>query len=81
MILGIFLVMSAIVFVLCGADKARAVEGHRRIPERLLLGAALLGGSPGLMAGMALFRHKTRKPGFVIALAAIVLLQLLWLTW
>jgi uncharacterized membrane protein YsdA (DUF1294 family) len=30
---------------------------------------------------MAVFQHKTRSPGFLISLAAISLLQLLWLTW
>jgi uncharacterized membrane protein YsdA (DUF1294 family) len=34
------------------------------VPERVLHGLALLGGSPGAWAGMRLFRHKTVKGSF-----------------
>jgi uncharacterized membrane protein YsdA (DUF1294 family) len=81
MLFGVILLVSVTTFAACGWDKARAVTRGRRVPERVLLGLALLGGSPGLLVGMAVFRHKTRSPGFLISLAAISLLQLLWLTW
>ncbi len=38
---------------------------------------AALGGSAGALAGMYLFRHKTRKPGFVIGVPVILAVQLL----
>ena len=56
-------------------DKRRAVRGGRRIPETVLLGLALVGGSPASALAMGLLRHKTRKPPFLIAFAAVVLLQ------
>ena len=50
-----------------GLDKGRAKSGKWRIPERTLLLLALIGGSLGALAGMILFRHKTRKPKFFVS--------------
>ena len=46
----------------------------------LVLGFALLGGSPGALLAMGLFRHKTAKPTFRRAMGGIVAAQLvaLW---
>lgn len=52
-------------------DKYNAVNNLRRIPERSLMLTALIGGSLGCMAGMFLFRHKTRHPKFSIGLPLI----------
>ena len=57
-------VTSVLAFVLFGWDKLMAKLHRRRVPEAALLGCALLGGSAGAALGMALFRHKTRKPLF-----------------
>ena len=57
-------VASALALVLFGWDKLMAKLHRRRVPEAALLGCALLGGSAGAALGMALFRHKTRKPLF-----------------
>ena len=62
-------------FVLFGADKARAKKGAWRIPERTLILSAVLGGSVGAMAGMQMFRHKTRHRKFTIGLPVIFALQ------
>jgi uncharacterized membrane protein YsdA (DUF1294 family) len=67
--------INLIAFALFGIDKARAERGRWRISEGTLLGWALIGGTPGAYAGRALFRHKTRKPGFSRALHAIAGLQ------
>ena len=62
-------------FVLFGSDKARAKRGAWRIPERTLILSAVLGGSVGAMAGMQVFRHKTRHRKFTIGLPVIFALQ------
>lgn len=54
-------------WVAYGLDKGRAKSGKWRIPERTLLLLALAGGSLGALAGMIMFRHKTRKPKFYIS--------------
>ena len=70
--------------ILFGVDKRRARLGVWRIPERTLFLAAILGGSPGAIAGMFLFHHKTRHRSFRWGLPAILILQVaagLWLWW
>lgn len=55
---------SAIEVALCGYDKLCAKMGWWRVPERVLLLWAAIGGGIGLGAGMLLFRHKTRHRVF-----------------
>lgn len=63
---------------LFGVDKRRAVRDGRRIPEYVLLGVAVIGGSVGAIGGMLSFRHKTRKPRFSVGLPVILAIQLLF---
>jgi uncharacterized membrane protein YsdA (DUF1294 family) len=56
-------------------DKIRARRGGRRVSERTLLGLALVGGSPGLLVGMLVLRHKTRKRGFQVRLGLVFAFQ------
>ena len=60
-------VINFITWIAYGLDKGRAKSGKWRIPERTLLLLALIGGSLGALAGMILFRHKTRKPKFFVS--------------
>ena len=71
-------------FVLYGVDKLKSKrKGSCRIPERVLLWAARLGGGVGCWLGMMLFRHKTKHNRFMILVplwtvlwaAALALLQ------
>ena len=48
----------------------------RRIPEKVLLLTAAFGGSPGAIAGMLLFRHKTQHWQFRYGLPAMLAVQL-----
>ncbi|MBP1757966.1 MAG: hypothetical protein H6Q61_215 [Firmicutes bacterium] len=76
MYIGVYvLLLSLAAFLLMGIDKGRARRGRRRIPERILLGVALLGGSPGGVLGMHMFRHKTRHWYFRYGLPGILMLQ------
>lgn len=73
--------LSLLDLALCIHDKRQARHGRARVPERTLLGLALLGGSPGLLLGMLLARHKTRKAAFLLPLALILVMQALALAW
>jgi len=57
-----------------GVDKLMAMRRGGRIPERWLLSLAFLGPF-GAVAGMFVFRHKTRKPRFLLV-PLFALLQL-----
>ena len=63
-------------FVVCGYDKMIAGSDVVRVPEKIFLSLAALGGSVGLLFGMNLFRHKTCKASFLVKLVAILGLQL-----
>ena len=58
-------------------DKYKARKNLWRIPERVLLGVALLGGSLGCILGMQLARHKTKHLKFSIGLPVIFTLQII----
>jgi uncharacterized membrane protein YsdA (DUF1294 family) len=58
-------------------DKAIAGRDITRVPENVLLFLAFVGGAGGLLLGMKLFRHKTRKSSFQYALVAIFGIQAL----
>ena len=74
------ILMNLIGFGLMGADKQHARRRAWRIPEKILFGAALLGGSVGAWAGMYLFHHKTRHWYFVVGMPLILAVQaaLVW---
>lgn len=58
-------------------DKRKAREHKWRIPEgRLFLFAALFG-SIGVLAGMRVFRHKTKHMKFIIGIPFIIIIQIL----
>ena len=70
--------LNIINFLLFGYDKFQAKKGGWRIPERLLLTLSLLGGGVGGLAGMLVFRHKTRKTFFwIVEALGIVILVLM----
>lgn len=76
MVLAYLAIINLFALGLMGFDKHQARAGGRRIPERVLFLAALLGGSVGAIAGMHLFRHKTKHLRFVLGLPVILLIQL-----
>ncbi len=59
-----------------GWDKLSAKQGWQRVPEKILLLLALLGGSVGAMAAMTFFRHKTRHLKFIYGVPLIFVLQI-----
>ena len=65
---GYLLSMSIIGFLTMGVDKRRAIKSRWRIPERTLLGIALLGGGIGSYLGMKCYRHKTKHRSFRLLL-------------
>lgn len=74
-IIGIYYIcVNVIAFILYGLDKKYAMEVRWRIPEKTLLGIALIGGAAGAWIGMQTFRHKTKHLSFrmLVPLFAVV---------
>ena len=69
------LVWTLIAFALMGIDKWKARHDSRRIPEKTLFLSAILGGSVGSLAGMYLFRHKTKHLSFTVGMPLILAVQ------
>lgn len=69
-------IINACALILMLADKQNARKKLWRIPETTLLMTAALGGSIGSLAGMYLFRHKTRHLKFTLGVPAILITQL-----
>jgi uncharacterized membrane protein YsdA (DUF1294 family) len=61
--------------VAMGLDKSLSRSHSPRIPEIVLYVVALLGGSPGILAGSHIFRHKIRKAVFQLTLLVVFTLQ------
>jgi uncharacterized membrane protein YsdA (DUF1294 family) len=76
LIWNLFLATTLSSFLLFGIDKFQASQGRMRIPEKILYLSALCGGSAGTLAGMSLFRHKTRKTSFQLIIALILVVQI-----
>lgn len=70
------LLINALGLLLMLVDKQKAKHHRWRIPEATLMGCAALGGSVGSLAGMYLFRHKTKHRKFTIGIPVILVLQL-----
>lgn len=75
LLLVYFLSVSFYSAALTCTDKRLAVKGGRRIPEKKLFGAALLGGGAAMYITMRIIRHKTLHKRFMIGLPLIILLQ------
>lgn len=69
------LVISFYSIMITCSDKRLAVKGSRRVPEKKLFGAALLGGALAMYITMRTIRHKTLHKRFMIGLPAIIILQ------
>ena len=70
-------ILNLLGFIIMGIDKGKAKQGAWRIPEKMLLLAAITGGSIGMLLGMKVFRHKTRKSKFSFGVPFIICLQVL----
>ena len=69
------LLINAAGLLLMLIDKHKAKNNLWRIPERVLLLAAFLGGSLGSLLGMYIFRHKTKHLKFTLLVPLFLIVQ------
>ena len=75
-LLTYFLLVNLLGFYAMYTDKLRAKKRAFRIPEATLFALAFIGGSIGCIAGMYVFRHKTKHWHFVYGMPLILILQI-----
>ena len=68
--------INVVTFLLYGIDKYKAQRSKWRIPEAVLLGLAVVGGSIGAWLGMLVWRHKTQHKKFKYGIPLILALQI-----
>lgn len=71
-----FIIINIIGFGIMALDKFKAQKGFWRTPEKILFTITLLGGGFGTIAGMYIFRHKTKKLKFTIGLPTILISEI-----
>ena len=76
-----WIVINILTFVIYGIDKRKAQKHRWRIPEAVLFALAFAGGGLGALAGMYVFRHKTRKWYFVWGIPLILAIQVILLVY
>ena len=69
--------INLVAFLAFGEDKRRAAKPLWRISAATLLSLAVIGVAAGALAGMHVFRHKTRKPKFRFGIPALLVLELM----
>lgn len=74
-IIGWFIFMNLIGYIVTSEDKRRARRRGQRIPERTLFLLAALGGALGVLTAMYTKRHKTRHPSFVIGIPVLLFIN------
>ncbi|MGN0438574.1 MAG: DUF1294 domain-containing protein, partial [Lachnospiraceae bacterium] len=74
-----YIFVNFIAFVLYGADKHKAVKHQWRIPEKVLLGIAFLGGCLGAFLGMKVFHHKTKHMLFQLLVPVAIVLHIIFM--
>ena len=72
-----FIVVNIIAFLAMLVDKKKAQKGSWRIKESTLFTLVLLGGGIGGIAGMYIFRHKTKKLYFTIGFPTILICEII----
>lgn len=75
------LLLNVAAFVVYGLDKWKARHKRWRVPERVLLGMAALGGSVGALLGMWLWHHKTQHRRFALGVPLMLAVQLVLAVW
>jgi len=74
-IVGYWLGVNVVTFIVYGVDKRKAKKHLWRIPEATLIGLAFIGGSVGAFLGMRLFHHKTKHVKFYVGVPVIFVVE------
>ena len=71
------IIINIISFIIMGYDKYSAIKNKWRIKEKTLFSFAFIGGSLGILLGMIIFRHKTKKRHFIYLIPLLLIINIL----
>ena len=80
-LVGLYALLSVLLFFTYGADKSAARRRRWRTPEMTLHLMALLGGWPGGLIAQNFYRHKTKKWSFQFVFWCTVVMNCAVLLW
>lgn len=70
------LVINVFAFIIMGLDKEKAKKNRWRIKENTMFMTAFLGGAAGVLSGMKIFHHKTKKSAFEFGIPILLILNI-----
>lgn len=76
-LLAYLVIINAAGFLFMLIDQRKAQKNLWRISERSLMSIAVFGGSVGVLLGMQIFQHKTKKFRFTIGVPVILAMQII----
>lgn len=74
------IVINVYSFTLYIYDKLQALKNSQnisRVSEKALLFSSFIGGTFGSLLAMFIFRHKIKKPSYIIKFSIVIIIQLL----
>lgn len=71
-LIAYLIIINAIGLWVMLSDKKKAQKRRWRIPEKAIFSVAAIGGSLGVLAGMYLFRHKTKHESFTVGIPVLL---------
>ena len=75
-ILGYYILINIIMYVMMVIDKKRAIKDKWRIPEKNFYILAVLGGGTGGLCAMVFKRHKNRHLDFILTFTMTAILHM-----
>ncbi|MBO5388601.1 MAG: DUF1294 domain-containing protein [Lachnospiraceae bacterium] len=81
LVIALLAVYNLVVFCVYGYDKSCAIKDKWRVPEKVLIALAFLGGSVGAYLGMSVFRHKTKHTKFTVLVPLALLIHIVLVVW
>ena len=76
-IIGYYIIINIVLYVMMVIDKKRAIKDGWRIPEKNMFVAAVLGGGLGGLCAMVFKRHKNRHMDFILVFTMTAILHVL----
>jgi uncharacterized membrane protein YsdA (DUF1294 family) len=70
------IVINIAAFIIMGIDKNKARRNKRRISEKSIFTAAIIGGALGVYLGMRFFHHKTKHLKFTLGIPVVVIINM-----